>query len=194
MTITRNSIVLAGTLFVLSAIPGAAAAQTVDQLTASRVKLESVEYKGKRAIKVTEDGQVENGEAYAIVKGPGISQRDHRRRAGRRTCGERRGPRTGIHRRGVPDPRRQVRVHLPASDQRPRRRPGTPQPFHAVQLVPGLRLRTVAQGGAGKVRELCGSRTWRLDPGPDCRAGHDRAAVRPRSGAARADRERSEAG
>ena len=70
MTITRNSIVLAGTLFVLSAIPVAAAAQTVEQLTPNRVRLESVEYKGKRAIKVTEDGQVGNGEAYAIVKGP----------------------------------------------------------------------------------------------------------------------------
>ena len=70
MTITRNSIVLAGTVFVLSAIPGAAAAQTVDQLTANRVKLESVDYKGKRAIKVTEAGEVGNGEAYAIIKGP----------------------------------------------------------------------------------------------------------------------------
>ena len=40
-----------------------------------------------------------------------------------------------------------------------------------------------------------GSRTTRrLDPRPDCRAGHDRAAVRPRSGAACADRQRSEAG
>ena len=70
MTITRNSIVLTATVFVLSAIPGAAAAQTIDQLTASRVKLESVEYKGRRSIKVTEDGEVGNGEAYAIVKGP----------------------------------------------------------------------------------------------------------------------------
>jgi len=70
MTITRNSIVLAATVFVLCAIPGGAAAQTIDQLTASRVKLASVDYKGKRSIKVTEDGEVGNGEAYAIVKGP----------------------------------------------------------------------------------------------------------------------------
>jgi hypothetical protein len=32
------------------------------------VKLESVDYLGKRAVKITEDGQVANGEAYAIVK------------------------------------------------------------------------------------------------------------------------------
>ena len=70
MTIARTTIVLAGTLFAFSAIAIRADAQAVDQLTPNRVKLESVEYKGKRAIKVTEEGQVANGEAYAIVKGP----------------------------------------------------------------------------------------------------------------------------
>jgi hypothetical protein len=69
MTITRTTIVLAGTLLASGGIPISADAQTVDQLTPNRVKVESVEYKGKRAIKVTEDGQVGNGEAYAIVKG-----------------------------------------------------------------------------------------------------------------------------
>jgi hypothetical protein len=44
-------------------------AQTLDQLTPHQVKLESVDYSGKRAIKIVEDGQVPNGEAYAIVKG-----------------------------------------------------------------------------------------------------------------------------
>src|SRR5690242_9282686 len=44
-------------------------ALTVDQLTPHRVKLESVEYQGKRGIKVVEDGSVENGEAYAVLKG-----------------------------------------------------------------------------------------------------------------------------
>jgi hypothetical protein len=44
-------------------------AQTPDQLTPHRVKLESVEYLGKRAVKIVEDGQVPDGEAYAIVKG-----------------------------------------------------------------------------------------------------------------------------
>src|SRR5215510_12429114 len=43
--------------------------QTVGQLTAHNVKLESVDYLGKRAVKITEDGQVPNGEAYATVKG-----------------------------------------------------------------------------------------------------------------------------
>lgn len=45
-----------------------AAAQTVDQLTPHRVKLEPVDYQGKRAIKVVEDGSVQNGEAYAVLK------------------------------------------------------------------------------------------------------------------------------
>ena len=51
------------------AIATAASAQTVDQLTPHNVKLEQVEYKGKRAIKIVEDGEVPNGEAYALVKG-----------------------------------------------------------------------------------------------------------------------------
>src|SRR5215475_13239265 len=44
-------------------------AQTVGQLTPHRVKVEAADYLGKRAVKLTEDGQVPNGEAYAIVKG-----------------------------------------------------------------------------------------------------------------------------
>src|SRR5215471_13009435 len=44
-------------------------AQSVDQLMPHKVKLEQVEYKGKRAIKIMEDGDTPNGEAYAIVKG-----------------------------------------------------------------------------------------------------------------------------
>ena len=44
-------------------------AQTLDQLTTHQVKLESVDYVGKRAVKVVEDGQVKNGEAYAMVRG-----------------------------------------------------------------------------------------------------------------------------
>ena len=46
-----------------------ASAQTVGQLIPHKVKLESVDYRGKRAVKITEDGQVANGEAYAIMKG-----------------------------------------------------------------------------------------------------------------------------
>lgn len=45
-----------------------AAAQTVDQLTPQKVKVEQVQYKDKRAVKIVEDGDVPNGEAYAIVK------------------------------------------------------------------------------------------------------------------------------
>jgi hypothetical protein len=69
MTITRQHIVRPAVLFMLSALPCVSAAQTVDQLVPQRVKLEAVEFKGKRAIKIVEDGQVPNGEAYAVVKG-----------------------------------------------------------------------------------------------------------------------------
>src|SRR3989442_13324335 len=52
-------------LFMASIMSG----QTIEQLVPHNVKLESVHYLGKSAVKVTEDGQVANGEAYAIVKG-----------------------------------------------------------------------------------------------------------------------------
>lgn len=45
------------------------AAQTIGQLTPNKVKLVEIEYRGKRAIKITENGEVANGEAYAIVNG-----------------------------------------------------------------------------------------------------------------------------
>jgi len=48
--------------------PSAAYAQTPAQLTPHMVRVEAVDYLGKRAIKIVEDGQVANGEAYAIVK------------------------------------------------------------------------------------------------------------------------------
>lgn len=54
--------------WMLVAAAAPASAQTPDQLIPHRVKLESVDYLGKRAVKVTEDGEVPNGEAYAIVK------------------------------------------------------------------------------------------------------------------------------
>jgi hypothetical protein len=46
-----------------------ASAQIAPQLTPHNVKVDSVEYKGKRAIKLVESGGVANGEAYAIVNG-----------------------------------------------------------------------------------------------------------------------------
>ena len=45
-----------------------ASAQTVGQLIPHKVKLEAVDYRGKRAVKITEDNEVANGEAYAVVK------------------------------------------------------------------------------------------------------------------------------
>jgi hypothetical protein len=52
----------------LCMVPIATLAQTVDQLIPHRVKLESVDYLGKRAIKMVEDQSVPNGEAYAVLK------------------------------------------------------------------------------------------------------------------------------
>jgi hypothetical protein len=43
-------------------------AQTAAQLVPHNVKVETVEYRGKPAIKITEDGTIANGEAYALVK------------------------------------------------------------------------------------------------------------------------------
>jgi hypothetical protein len=51
------------------AIASLASAQTINQLTPHNVKAESVDYKGKHAIKLLETGDVANGEAYAVVKG-----------------------------------------------------------------------------------------------------------------------------
>ena len=50
-------------------LPSMLRAQTIDQLVPHRVKLESVTYLGKPAVRVIEDGEVPNGEAYAIVRG-----------------------------------------------------------------------------------------------------------------------------
>src|SRR5260370_12064780 len=50
------------------AVASLVSAQSVDQLIPHKVKLESVEYLGKRAVKITEDGQVADAEPYPIVK------------------------------------------------------------------------------------------------------------------------------
>ncbi len=75
----------------LVAFASPASAQTAGQLIPHNVKLESADYLGKRAVKITEDGQVANGEAYAVVKD------------------------AAFHNGAI------ERVHLSAADQRPRR-------------------------------------------------------------------------
>ena len=55
-------------LWALAACAPPASAQTLGQLIPHKVKLESVDYRGKRAVRITEDGDVANGEAYAVVK------------------------------------------------------------------------------------------------------------------------------
>jgi hypothetical protein len=64
-----SSLAAAGALSMLCMLPSPAAAQTVEQLIPHQVKIEPVEYRGKKAVKVTEDGSVANGEAYAVLKG-----------------------------------------------------------------------------------------------------------------------------
>src|SRR5260370_16713422 len=54
----------------LGAFASLASAQTVGQLIPHKVKLESVDYVGKRAEKITEDGQVANGTPYPTLNDP----------------------------------------------------------------------------------------------------------------------------
>jgi len=54
----------------ICSLPDTARAQTLDQLKPHNVKVTAVDYQGKRAIKIVEDGTVVNAEAYAIVNGP----------------------------------------------------------------------------------------------------------------------------
>jgi hypothetical protein len=60
-------LIVLGALSILWTIASGAAAQMVDQLIPHRVKLESVEYRGKRAVRLVEDKSVPNGEAYAVL-------------------------------------------------------------------------------------------------------------------------------
>jgi hypothetical protein len=74
MTYSTRSVLIVISVFAalvieLAVAPSGLSAQTVDQLLPHRVKLESVEYRGERAVRISEDGEVPNGEAYAIVKG-----------------------------------------------------------------------------------------------------------------------------
>jgi hypothetical protein len=55
-------------LWILLALIYPLSAQTMNKLVPHNVKLESVDYRGKQAIKITEVGQITDGEAYAIVK------------------------------------------------------------------------------------------------------------------------------
>jgi hypothetical protein len=57
-------------------LPSTLTAQTIDQLLPHKVKLESVTYLGKPAVRVIEDGEVPNGEAYAIVRGDAFHDGD----------------------------------------------------------------------------------------------------------------------
>ena len=65
-----RSMVAACSLVVWAVVANApvASAQTSEQLTPHNVKVESTTFLGKQAVKLTETGEVANGEAYAVVK------------------------------------------------------------------------------------------------------------------------------
>ena len=60
---------LAGVTALMSLGTIAALAQEPSQLVPHRVKVASADYRGKRAVELTEDGAVPNAQAYAVVKG-----------------------------------------------------------------------------------------------------------------------------
>ncbi len=68
MLMIRSRSIVVGALCVVSYFTSLSA-QTPTQLEQHRVKVDIVDYQGKHAIKVVEDGTPPNGEAYAVVKG-----------------------------------------------------------------------------------------------------------------------------
>jgi hypothetical protein len=80
------------------------------------VKVESIDYLGKRAVKITEESQVANGEAYAIVKDTMFHdvaievELAGRPAPGRRQC------RARLYWSCPSSSERSVRVHLSATD------------------------------------------------------------------------------
>ena len=85
-------------ILVLIASASLASTQTGSQLTPHKVKLKSVDYLGKRAVKITEEGTVANGEAYAMVKDAMfiMENRGGARGASRGRCRQRRARLWGI--------------------------------------------------------------------------------------------------
>ena len=68
MLMIRSRSIVVGAVCVASFFTSLSA-QTLTQLEPHRVKVDTVDYQGKHAIKVVEDGTPPNGEAYAVVKG-----------------------------------------------------------------------------------------------------------------------------
>ena len=59
---------MAGGILIIAVIAAAPAmAQTAKSLTPHRVRIEEAEYLGKRGVRIVEDGEVPNGEAYATL-------------------------------------------------------------------------------------------------------------------------------
>ena len=68
MLMIRSRSIVVGAVCVASFFTSLSA-QTLTQLEPHRVKVDTVDYQGKHAVKVVEDGTPPNGEAYAVVKG-----------------------------------------------------------------------------------------------------------------------------
>ena len=175
------------------ALAPAASAQTVEQLTPHNVKVESVEYQGKRAVKITEDGTVANGEAYAIVKDTvfhngAISLE----LAGRPAAGVGEGARgfIGIAFRLQNNQFEYIylRPTNGRADDQVRRNHSTQYSAH-----PNFGFAVSRQQAPEKVRELRRSGAGGVDAVSPHRRRNEGAAIRSRRRAAGSDRERSQA-
>ena len=165
--------------WVLVAFAPLASAQTVGQLIPHKVKLESVDYLGKRAVKITEDGQVVNGEAYAIVKDAvfhnGAINVELAGRPAAGAAGSARGF-IGIAFRLQNGQFEYIylRPTNGRADDQVRRN-------HSTHIAPTrIQLRRRPPAGAGKVREFRGPRAGRLDPLPHRHRRDEGSPVCPR--------------
>ena len=159
------------------AVASAASAQSVDRLVAHNVKLEAVDYLGKRAVKITEVGEVANGEAYAVVKDAvfkdgAITVELAGRPAGGAAAGARGFVGIAFRLQNGKFEYIYLRPTNGRADDQVRRNHSTQYSAH-----PDFRFFGVAEGGAGEVRELRRSRTGRVDPLPDHGRGHQGAPV-----------------
>jgi len=146
MTGVRSTIAVAT---LTCAVSSGAWAQSSDQLTPHKVKISAVDYQGKHAVKIVEDGTVGNGEAYAIVAGPEFHDGTiDVQIAGRPAAGVGEGARGFI---GIAFRLRGERfeyVYLRPTNG-PTIKSGANTP--AVQHVSRLRLCTVAEGSAREI-------------------------------------------
>ena len=191
---TRLTVSVCHPLFwALIAFAPRASAQTVGQLIPHKVKLESVDYQGKRAVKITEDGEVANGEAYAVVKDAvfhngAIAVELAGRPAGSAGGGARGFIGIAFRLQNGKFEYIYLRPTNGRADDQVRRNHST-----RYQRAPRFQLRGLAPAGARKIRELCGPRAGGVDALPHHGRRDESPPVRPRRRRALFNRERSQA-